>query len=63
MGSKHKSIIQDMVLVVLLLLQDLRHLDTNPRAALAVQGLVVNLVVMMANGWVMIGIPNGIIPT
>jgi len=51
MGSKHRSTTQVMVLVVLPL-EDLRHLDTNPRAALAHQRLVANLVVMMGNGYV-----------
>ena len=46
MGSKHRSTIQVMELVVLEL-EDLRHLDTNPRAVLGVQGLVATLVVMM----------------
>jgi hypothetical protein len=49
MGSKHRSTIQVMALVILVL-EDLRHLDTNPRAALAVQGLVATLVVTMGNG-------------
>ncbi len=49
MGSKHRSTIQVIVLVVLTL-EDLRHLDTNPRAALALRGLVTTLVVMMDSG-------------
>ena len=49
MGSKHRSTIQVMVLVVLTL-EGSRHLDTNPRAALALRGLVATLVVMMDNG-------------
>lgn len=49
MGSKHRSTIQVMVLAESTL-EDLRHLDTNPRAALALRGLVATLVVMMDNG-------------
>lgn len=49
MGSKHRSIIQVMALVALPV-EDLRHLDTSPRAVLAVQGLVATLVVTMGNG-------------
>jgi hypothetical protein len=43
MGSKLRSIIQVMALVVLAV-GDSRHLDTNPRAASAAQGLVATLV-------------------
>ena len=49
MGSKHRSTIQVIILVPLVV-ADLRPLDTNPRAALAVQGLVATLVLMMGKG-------------
>jgi len=49
MGSRHRSTIRVMVRVVLAV-EDLRHLDTNPRAALVAQGLVPTLVGTMGNG-------------